>query len=185
MFVAGASAQSYPPFYAEDVDLNQRAQWCVAQEAACPLLCYDRGTLDTENWCDVETVDHRCVCDDGKSPDLEVYSQTVPYFICTHQVNLCVDNCNGIALCATRCREEKHCGAKDPPKTNGTTTDKVTKPTASSTKSAADEKFTGGFGTEGSKSDSDDEESGAASIGKQYGMGLVIVGLGAVVTLFL
>lgn len=78
------------------IDENLKAQWCVAQQGACPLLCYDRGTLEDINDCEwvrpqfnptltpsnnnQETLQATCLCDDGKAPSLNEYSQTVPYF---------------------------------------------------------------------------------------------------------
>lgn len=47
---------------------------------------------------------YTCVCDNGVSPNITQYSQTLPFFVCQEWGNQCVANCNGDNTCADSCR---------------------------------------------------------------------------------
>lgn len=58
----------------------------------------------TENDCDADALTYTCVCDNGVSPNITQYSQTLPFFICQQWGNNCVDNCSGDSSCQDSCR---------------------------------------------------------------------------------
>jgi hypothetical protein len=186
-------AQSYPGFDPELVETSLRTFWCQQQVSACPLLCGDRGTTTTTNECFSSNLYYACVCSDGKSPDLEKYSQTIPYFTCSHVVERCVDNCEGANLCAQKCRENKPCGAQGLPEDKNSTksTKSTTSKTSTSLPTATDDKkegddFEKGFGSTDKEDDSKDSgASSMLSIKSSYGLATVIVGLAAGFTIFL
>jgi len=183
------TAQSYPTFDQNSVDESLKTFWCQQQVSACPLLCGDLGFTTTTNECFAENLYYSCVCSDGKSPNLSLYSQTIPYFTCSTVVEACVDNCAGANICAQQCREKKPCGAQgDPLQKNKTTTStknssKTSAPLPSATDKEEDD-FEKGFGNKEDES----KGSGASSmlsIKSSYGLATVIVGLAAGFTIFL
>jgi hypothetical protein len=49
-----------------------------------------------------------------------MYSQTIPYYICTEWGQQCVKNCNGVQQCQADCLQKHPCGAQSPNKGNAT-----------------------------------------------------------------
>ncbi|KAK2758691.1 hypothetical protein FQN54_003381 [Arachnomyces sp. PD_36] len=174
-----ATSQTVDP---ETVDEGTKAQWCLAQQTSCPLLCLqmdDTTSVPKHNDCDDETLVFSCVCSNNKEPNATEYSQTIPYFLCTESNNVCVENCDGDTTCQTSCREDNPCGAQDPPRVNTTTA-----PTGSATGSATatgsggDVVYTG-FG-DGSASNSEPGDGAGAhaavEIGRVYGFSILAAG---------
>ncbi|KPI36248.1 Serine/threonine-protein kinase MPS1 [Cyphellophora attinorum] len=90
-----ATAQ-VPNFVPSAVPQADRDQWCTSQISACPLICLqeDAATAATQaNTCDPDSLTYLCICDNGLQPNASEYSQTLPYFICTENNNICVNNC--------------------------------------------------------------------------------------------
>jgi hypothetical protein len=112
-----ASAQSvYYPFNPEDLNIETKSIWCTNQISSCTLLCLDQQSGDGfTNDCNSETLEWQCICSDNTAPNATQYSQTIPYFICSYQVQNCVDNCGiGAPDCAQKCKTDKVCGATNP-----------------------------------------------------------------------
>ncbi|KAF2835477.1 hypothetical protein M501DRAFT_1008462 [Patellaria atrata CBS 101060] len=187
----------------ESVPKSQRSYWCQQQETQCPLICTQEtesqsaGTL--ANDCDADTLVYDCVCDNGLSPNISEYSQTVPYFICTESNNQCVDDCNGNTACQTSCREDNPCGAQNPTRVNVTSTISLPSSTTSGTRSTGtnnddpettDEPSTFGDDNDNGNNDDNSEDSNddnqeesnpdepdAASIlnlGQSYGLAIIL-----------
>jgi len=187
MAIAGVNAQSdSEDVNWSDVNENIRAKWCQNQEATCKNICWDLDQETRENYCDYETLAYSCVCDSGEVPDLKIYSLTIPFFMCQQEVEVCQENCGGDNNCKSDCVQNKPCGAQPPPSNKTTTAAGDSQPTK--TKSAADDKFTGGFGSDGDNGndeEGDGEESAGVRMIGQAGLGLAIMGIGAAMTLFL
>ncbi|EME79776.1 uncharacterized protein MYCFIDRAFT_112372, partial [Pseudocercospora fijiensis CIRAD86] len=101
-----------------------RQQWCLDQSTQCPLICLDQGAASgtTEsNTCDATSLTYSCVCDNGLSPNVSEYSQTLPYYICTEWGSQCVSNCRNDNTCAAACRQDHPCGALNPKRQNTST----------------------------------------------------------------
>lgn len=123
-FAGLAAAQSSTQFdypYTIDpttVDEGTRDYWCQQNEAQCPLICLQQPGVTnmdtTANSCDAENLTYSCVCENGVSPNITEYSQTLPFFICQQWGNNCVANCNGGNTCADKCRADHPCGAQTP-----------------------------------------------------------------------
>jgi len=133
-----ASAQSvYYPVNTDDLDLAVKQVWCSNQISACTLLCLDQMSGGGfTNDCDPETLAYTCICADNTVPNTTEYSQTIPYFLCSYQVENCIQNCGiGAPNCAQKCKTDKVCGASNPTrvtstKGSATTTKKPTGTTA-------------------------------------------------------
>ncbi|CAK1363263.1 hypothetical protein CB0940_04635 [Cercospora beticola] len=108
----------------QSVSKSTREFWCQQQITQCPLICLDQGssTGSTEaNECDSDALTYACVCDDGRSPNVSEYSNTLPYSLCTEWGSQCVSNCNGDPTCAEKCRSDHPCGAQNPTRQNTST----------------------------------------------------------------
>jgi len=187
IFARAVTAQVYPAFDKDSVSDSLKTFWCQQQVSACPLLCGDRETTTLRNECYPDNLYYDCTCGDGKSPDLSLYSQTIPYFTCSNVVEGCVNNCAGNGLCGQKCREDKPCGAQGDPRKNKTTTKNGSTMTSTTSTALPTETFEAGFGS--TKTDvSKDKNSGASSMlsfKSSYGLATVIVGLAAGFTIFL
>ncbi|KAK1780569.1 hypothetical protein QBC45DRAFT_104826 [Copromyces sp. CBS 386.78] len=119
------------------IDMGTKSNWCLNEIASCPLICQqeDMGPIQ-KNDCDPETLQYACVCGDGKVPDLKEYTLTIPYHTCITYVQQCINDHMGDNLQQAACAQDNPCGAKEPKRTNVTTTSTASKtasPTASST----------------------------------------------------
>ncbi|KAL6159902.1 hypothetical protein ACJQWK_06106 [Exserohilum turcicum] len=113
------SQNSYP--YTIDpnsVDQSTRDYWCSQNTAQCPLICLQQPGVTSmttqENSCDSDNLTYQCVCDNGVSPNITQYSQTLPFFICQQWGNNCVNNCGNDPSCQSACRQDHPCGAQNP-----------------------------------------------------------------------
>lgn len=112
----------------------------------------------------------------------------MPYYICTENNQLCVQNCgNGNNACASSCREDHPCGAQDPTRVNTSTISTMiaTATDGSASATGSDVVYTG-FGGSGAAettaaSSSSTPESAAARLvlnaGEMYGLGVVAAGI--------
>jgi hypothetical protein len=120
----------------ETIPLATRKNWCMNEVASCPLICQqeDLGPI-VSNDCDADTLQYSCVCGNNQTPNLTEYSLTIPYHTCITYVQNCINEHMGDNIEQNACAENNRCGAKDPKKSNVTTTSTSTtaSPTASST----------------------------------------------------
>ncbi|KAJ4992073.1 hypothetical protein SVAN01_02394 [Stagonosporopsis vannaccii] len=140
-----AAAQSTPqnnyPYTIdpESVSSSDRQYWCDQNTAQCPLICTQQSGVTSlttaENECDPDTLTYSCVCENGVTPNITEFSQTLPFYICQRWVIQCSDNCGGDNTCVSSCREDHPCGAQDPFKGNASLSSSAS--TASATGSAA------------------------------------------------
>jgi hypothetical protein len=175
------------------VEESTRDYWCEQNKAQCPLICLQQPDVDsmttTENDCDTDALTYTCVCENGVSPNITQYSQTLPYFICQQWGTNCVDNCNGDNTCQDSCRADHPCGAQDPYRGNATLSSMMS---ASATATQSGSRATGtdavptsGFGESNGDDDddSDDPEETGSSTPASQGAGAVFMpnaGLGLV-----
>ncbi|OAL07745.1 hypothetical protein IQ06DRAFT_14784 [Phaeosphaeriaceae sp. SRC1lsM3a] len=118
---AQATSQNNYPYTIDpnSVSTSDRDTWCSNQRAQCPLICLQQPgvtTMTTEaNDCNPDDLTYSCVCDNGVSPNITMYSQTLPFYICQAWGTQCVANCgNGASTCADKCRADHPCGAQSP-----------------------------------------------------------------------
>lgn len=194
-FLSTATAQTIDP---NSVPLATRDAWCTSQISACPLICTQEtnGSAATySNTCDATTLDYSCVCDNGLSPNISEYSQTIPYFTCTESNNQCRLNCGlGNNACAAACVDDHPCGAQNPTRVNTTATVSGTSAAtgAASSGSGSATSIYSGFGSassstgsassgNGNSNSGSTHSSSAASVvvnfGQIYGLGVVAAGI--------
>ncbi|KAH8203887.1 hypothetical protein TruAng_001951 [Truncatella angustata] len=69
---AGNSTFTIDP---NSVTLSLRASWCTSERNACTQICGNAP----DNDCDVNTLSYSCTCDDGTSPDMNEYANSLPF----------------------------------------------------------------------------------------------------------
>lgn len=77
--------------------------------------------MTEQNTCDPDALTYQCVCGDGTTPNITMYTQTLPFFICQEWGNECVSNCGQDNTCAANCRQQHPCGAQSPQRQNTST----------------------------------------------------------------
>lgn len=105
------------------------------QVATCKNLCFGLGSEAKSNTCVVATLAYTCTCTGTTQPDLNQFTQTVPYFKCSYNLEDCKKNCKSVAECAVGCENQYKCVAQDPPKSNATNTDTTTEDPSKPTQS--------------------------------------------------
>lgn len=185
------SAQDY---YVDPQSVREglRNTWCDNQLSTCPLICLDQGdpsgVQPQSNFCDPESLSYECICDNGEVPNLDEYSLTLPYFMCTEWGTRCVAACAGDNSCSSSCRQDNPCGAQNPSRANTTATSSTASPTASRTNDGTTI-FTGSPGGDNEESSSSDANGGnnddnnsaaAVTMGRTYGLAIVFGTLFAV-----
>ncbi|KAI1143334.1 hypothetical protein F5Y05DRAFT_149727 [Hypoxylon sp. FL0543] len=68
------------------VDISDRVSWCQGQTDSCNTLC---GTA-IDNSCSTDTLDFQCTCQGGNSPNMNLYENTVPWFVCERLQQNCI-----------------------------------------------------------------------------------------------
>ncbi|KAK3397935.1 hypothetical protein B0T20DRAFT_393727 [Sordaria brevicollis] len=120
----------------ESVTLAERKNWCMNEIASCPLICQNEDPRPViSNECDADTLQYSCVCGNNNTPNLTEYSLTIPYHTCVKYVENCVNENMGNNIEQAACAENNRCGAKNPQKSNATTT--ATSTTASPSASSS------------------------------------------------
>ncbi|PQE25854.1 pci domain-containing protein [Rutstroemia sp. NJR-2017a BBW] len=182
--VAFAAAQSSN--YTIDpnsVDASTRSTWCLGEIATCGTLC--DGEYDA-NTCDTTTLNYTCTCSsNGSAPGLQYYTQTMPTFICEQVYQNCIIAGQNDAAAQKVCNtnEKANCGQLNP--------DKYTAPatTSASSSSASATATSSGTASSVSSSAAAATSSSAAAvslnIGREYGTGIFVAGVGAVFGLML
>ncbi|OAG08682.1 uncharacterized protein CC84DRAFT_1085127 [Paraphaeosphaeria sporulosa] len=195
--VAGFSAaQEQYTIDPDTVQQSTRSYWCDQQKASCPQICLQQpgvSSMNTvSNECDSDTLVASCVCDNGISPNLTQYTQTLPYNICQQWGTNCVAGCGiGENACADSCRKDHPCGAQDPFKGNATKSSSsashasTSKPTGTSDSdsSASSTLPATGFAGQTTSPDSAGAASTLVGFGASYGMAVTLVGIFASLTL--
>ncbi|KAH6646154.1 hypothetical protein BKA67DRAFT_95590 [Truncatella angustata] len=105
---AGNSTFTIDP---NSVTLSLRASWCTSERNACTQICGNAP----DNDCDVNTLSYSCTCDDGTSPDMNEYANSLPFYICQQAFTNCiaanVGSATGQANCTTSIQD--NCGTKN------------------------------------------------------------------------
>lgn len=99
-----------------------------------PNICLEPKLINLQ-----DQLSYTCVCENGISPNITQYSQTLPFYICQEWGTQCVNNCNGDNTCAQSCRSDHPCGAQSPYRGNASissTMSSTSGPTGSATRPA-------------------------------------------------
>ncbi|KAM3071268.1 hypothetical protein ACMFMG_008860 [Clarireedia jacksonii] len=161
------------------VSPSLRSQWCAGEISTCGTLC--NGNPST-NVCDPDTLNYTCTCQsNGSTPGLQYYTQTMPTFICEKIHDNCIVAGENDAAAQKLCNENevKNCGHLNPDNYTAAATTSASSTSASAT-------ATSGTASSVSASASAATSKSAAAaaislnIGREYGTGLFVAGVGAV-----
>ncbi|PWW73320.1 hypothetical protein C7212DRAFT_332226 [Tuber magnatum] len=179
--ILSVSAQTYPPLNVSAIPEADRTQWCRAQTAACPLLCGDQDKTAAQNKCYPDNLHFVCTCNDGTTPNLTEYSQTIPYFRCQAEVKGCSDACTGNSKCQSECAANRPCGATDPQRLNTSTITSTTSASKTSSPTVFTTTDANGFVVTGTTAAGSSGSNSAGSLmleaGSAYGLGFVAAGI--------
>ncbi|MCJ1480929.1 hypothetical protein MMC06_001084 [Schaereria dolodes] len=176
-FFAGfAAAQTNgTTFDPSSVPLSMRNSWCNGEINTCGTLC---GGHTSNNNCSGTDLTYDCTCSSNNSaPGLQYYMQSLPFFICQKSFDLCIaahpddsagqSACNTTYVCGTLNASDANVATTSSASPSSTGTPTSTVATASST------------GTT-SPSASATGKSAAIKVGQDYGLGVLVAGLFAV-----
>ncbi|KAF2417709.1 hypothetical protein EJ08DRAFT_599835 [Tothia fuscella] len=71
----------------DSIALSSREFWCATELVSCPAVC---GNTTISNQCDAQTLSYSCICNATYAPDMSIYTETIPYYLCTEWSNQCV-----------------------------------------------------------------------------------------------
>ncbi|KAI1366763.1 hypothetical protein F5Y08DRAFT_118382 [Xylaria arbuscula] len=95
----------------DEVTPLEHSNWCTAQTNSCNTLC---GSV-LQNNCDLTTLDFLCECEGDSYPDMNLYQNTIPWFVCTKLQDNCIEanvgNANGQKNCTATYGDK--CGTED------------------------------------------------------------------------
>lgn len=158
----------------DSVSSSDREAWCLQQITQCPLICADiNGGPATVNTCDPDSLTYGCLCSDNVRPNVSEYSLTLPYFVCTEWGNQCVEGCGSNSACASACREDNVCGAKDPTPANTTSTSSTSASATGDSTSTDSVSFDGLAGEDGSPSSNGSAAAQLSALGGAYGVAVI------------
>jgi len=181
MAILSANSQITYTIDPNNVPLPTRQSWCLAQTSSCPLLCLQNmnqsDASTSANDCDPDTLVYNCQCSNGMTPNLNNYSQTIPFFECQEYGNECVAACgDGNTPCQSACRDDHPCGAQSPTRIN-TTSISTMAATATGGASGSSPTVFNGLGGTSSSSTKKSGSHAALEIGRSYGLAVVFAGL--------
>jgi len=165
------------------VSQDNRNAWCLNQKSQCPLICLQQPGVTSQNTesneCNPDDLSYSCVCDNGVSPNLTMYSQTIPYYICTEWGTQCVNGCNGVQSCQSDCLQKHPCGATEPYKGNASLSTSIaaTSALASATSKAPVTGFGGAAATGTGNGDKPGAASAVLDLGASYSLAVVFAGV--------
>ncbi|KAI0107603.1 hypothetical protein GGR51DRAFT_559409 [Nemania sp. FL0031] len=78
--LVSAQANSNSTFTIDPSEVSSldQSNWCNAQQNSCDTLC---GSAIINN-CTPSTLDFECECAGGNYPDMNLYENTIPWFVC-------------------------------------------------------------------------------------------------------
>ncbi|CAI6278381.1 unnamed protein product [Periconia digitata] len=186
-FVAAQEQYTIDP---NSVPKNTRDYWCKMSKTQCPLICLQQPGVKTSNTinndCDADALTYACTCDNNVSPNITMYTQTLPYFICTEWGTQCRKDCGSDNTCADKCTADHPCGASEPFKGNASASASASgTPSATSSGSGGADSTApveAPFGNSGNEPERN-AASTLTTFGATYGMAMTLVGVFAGVAL--
>jgi hypothetical protein len=152
------------------------ASWCIGQRAACDTLCSsDAPTND----CNPTTLTYSCLCANGSTPDLALYKNTLPDYICQANFAACIkahpDDAVGQGKCKTDI--QANCGTLDVANFTSTPASTSSSAAVAATTSASPTANVKAASTSAAASATSSAAGVALTAGKQAGAGVLAAGL--------
>jgi len=106
--VVSAQTQNYTIDPAT-VPIGTRVSWCNGQFNSCNQLC--GGASDTKtDYCNQNNLTYSCICNNGSAPDLAVYQNTMPFYLCQAEFAACIAANDQSASGQEGCKKTYSCG---------------------------------------------------------------------------
>ncbi|KAI1452351.1 hypothetical protein F4805DRAFT_31774 [Annulohypoxylon moriforme] len=83
------------------VDISDRVAWCQGQTDSCGTICGNA----INNACSTDTLDFTCECQGGNYPDMNVFENTMPWFVCERLQSNCITQEENNAAGQKNCTE--------------------------------------------------------------------------------
>ncbi|KFY80797.1 hypothetical protein V499_00379 [Pseudogymnoascus sp. VKM F-103] len=99
----GTTALNFTYIDIANVDPQEAASWCIGERTGCQTLC--DGNAPT-NDCDAQKLTYKCLCEDGSTPDLAKYKNTLPDFVCQANFAGCIKAHPNDAVGQGNCKTE-------------------------------------------------------------------------------
>ncbi|OQD78435.1 hypothetical protein PENDEC_c001G05975 [Penicillium decumbens] len=84
--------------------------WCQGQRNVCPDMC--QGSTSS-NSCDPSTLQFKCTCADGTTPDSSQYIETIPFYVCQATFGQCINAHPNDADGQKACKQAAQCATKN------------------------------------------------------------------------
>ncbi|OBT64329.1 hypothetical protein VE03_06787 [Pseudogymnoascus sp. 23342-1-I1] len=161
----GSTALNFTYIDVANVDPQEAASWCIGERTGCQTLC--DGNAPT-NDCDAQKLTYKCLCDDGSTPDLAEYKNTLPDFVCQANYAGCIKAHPNDAVGQGKCKTDIQdtCGTlniTDYVKGSGSGGSSAT--SSGSASETATPSSTGGSGTTGGASETTGGSTASSTTG--------------------
>ncbi|PYH96978.1 hypothetical protein BO71DRAFT_396544 [Aspergillus ellipticus CBS 707.79] len=183
---AASSNYTFPSgFNLSAISTSTRSSWCTAERNSCPEIC---GGVAISNSCDASTLDFSCVCSNGSTADVALYTQTIPFYVCEATYAQCIEASPSLdEQEECKAEETKNCGtlnASAVTSGSSTTTSATSLTTATSTASSSSDDTTSTASSTSSSSSSSSTSNAAVRLAQEHATGLLatvmFLGLGLV-----
>ncbi|PQE06461.1 pci domain-containing protein [Rutstroemia sp. NJR-2017a WRK4] len=167
------------------VDATTRSNWCISEIATCGTLC--DGEYDS-NTCDTTTLNYTCTCSsNGSAPGLQYYTNSMPTFICEQIYQNCIIAGQNVAAAQKVCNENElaNCGHLNPANYTAAATTSASSSSASATATATSSGTASSVSSSAAAATSSNAAAVSMNIGREYGTGIFVAGVGAVFGLML
>ncbi|OBT42458.1 hypothetical protein VE00_07931 [Pseudogymnoascus sp. WSF 3629] len=99
----GSTALNFTYVDIASVDPQEAASWCIGERTGCQTLC--DGNAPT-NDCDAQKLTYKCLCEDGSTPALAKYKNTLPDFVCQANYAGCIKAHPNDAVGQGKCKSD-------------------------------------------------------------------------------
>ncbi|KAI1397653.1 hypothetical protein F4819DRAFT_74488 [Hypoxylon fuscum] len=99
LVAAQANSNSTFKIDPSQVDISDRVAWCQGEQDSCGTLC---GAV-VNNDCLIDSLDFTCVCQGGSEPDMNLYMNTMPWFVCERLQSDCITSTENNAAGQKNC----------------------------------------------------------------------------------
>ncbi|KAI2629585.1 hypothetical protein GGR54DRAFT_649973 [Hypoxylon sp. NC1633] len=83
------------------VTISDRVTWCQGEQDSCGTVCGQPISND----CNTNTLDFTCVCQGNNAPDMNVFMNAMPWFVCEQLQSNCITQTENNAAGQKNCTE--------------------------------------------------------------------------------
>ncbi|KAH8698277.1 hypothetical protein BGW36DRAFT_425989 [Talaromyces proteolyticus] len=90
------------------ISQSDLSNWCLGERNTCPQIC---GGAASPNDCDPTTLNFDCTCINGTVPDVSIYINTIPFYVCQANFAQCIKNHPNDQQGQDQCSASATCGS--------------------------------------------------------------------------